>query len=279
MGKGVTSKSSQKSAKSSKSSKSTKTPTKTKTIAKGTKFTKTIECYRTAAEYFRDDDKYAKCGFSTKAIHAGNQPDPLHGGVAPSIDLSATYAQPQPGEMSTCFDYLRCGNNTVLSLQRNLASMEGSKYALCFNTGMGAIVTMMSVLQPKDHLLIIDDVYAGCQRYLRKIFIPQTGIAWDMIDFTNLAFVKKAFKKNTKICWIESPTNPTLKCVDIAAIAKMCKERGVLLVIDNTFMSPALQNPIKLGADVVLHSITKYIGGHSDVTGGALCMNCPKLYE
>jgi cystathionine gamma-lyase len=234
MGKGVTSRSSQK------STGKTTPGSKSKAIAKDGKFIRQIECYRTAKEYFATDDKYIESGFATKAIHAGNNPDPLHGGVAPSIDLSATYAQPSPGEMSTCFDYLRCGNNTVLSLQRNLASMEGAKYALAFNTGMSAIVTMMSILKKEDHLLIIDDVYAGCQRYLRKVFIPQTGIAWDMIDFTDLNHVRKSFKKNTRFCWIESPTNPTLKCVDIAAISKICKEKGVTLIIDNTFMSPAL---------------------------------------
>ena len=163
MGKQVTSKSSKKSTSSTSS---------TKAIAKDGKFIRKIECYKTAKEYFKTDDKYEDCGFATKAIHAGNNPDPLHGGVAPSIDLSATYAQPQPGELSTCFDYLRCGNNTVLSLQRNLASMEGAKYAFAFNTGMSAIVTMLSLLKPDEHLLIIDDVYAGTQRYLRKVFTP-----------------------------------------------------------------------------------------------------------
>lgn len=188
---------------------------KTKTIAKDGKFIKKIECYKTAKEYFQTDDKWDKCGFATKAIHAGNNPDPVHGGVAPVIDLSATYAQTSPGEMSSCFDYLRCGNQTILSLQRNLASMEGAKYAFAFNTGMSAVVTMLSLLKPTDHLLIIDDVYAGTQRYLRKVFGPQTGIPWDMIDFTDLKLVEKSFKPNTRFCWIESPTNPTLKCVDI----------------------------------------------------------------
>lgn len=184
MGKGVTSKQSQKNG--SKAS-------KTKAIAKDGKFIKKVECYRTAKEYFQTDDKYIGSGFATKAIHAGNNPDPVHGGVAPVIDLSATYAQPQPGEMSSCFDYLRCGNQTILQLQRNLASMEGAKYAFAFNTGMSAVVTMLSLLKPTDHLLIIDDVYAGTQRYLRKVFGPQTGIKWDMIDFTDLKHVEASF--------------------------------------------------------------------------------------
>ena len=180
-------------------------------------------------------------GFATRAIHAGNQADPVHGGVTPAIDLSTTYVQPSPGVPSTCFDYTRCGNPTVLALQRNLASMEHAKFAFALNTGMSATISIMSLLKQGDHLLCIDDVYGGTQRYIRKVFEPQTNIDWDMIDFTDLKKVEKAMKKNTKICWIESPTNPTFKCTDIAAVAKICKKNGTLLVIDNTFMSPALQ--------------------------------------
>ena len=180
-------------------------------------------------------------GFATRAIHAGNQADPVHGGVTPAIDLSTTYVQPSPGVPSTCFDYTRCGNPTVLALQRNLASMEHAKFAFALNTGMSATISIMSLLKQGDHLLCIDDVYGGTQRYIRKVFEPQTSIDWDMIDFSDLKKVEKAMKKNTKICWIESPTNPTFKCTDIAAVAKICKKNGTLLVIDNTFMSPALQ--------------------------------------
>jgi len=141
---------------------------------------------------------------------------------------------------STCFDYSRCGNPTVLALQRNLASMEHAKFAFALNTGMSATISVMSLLKQGDHLLCIDDVYGGTQRYIRKVFEPQTNIDWDMIDFSDIKTVEKAMKPNTKICWIESPTNPTFKCTDIAAVAKVCKKNGTLLVIDNTFMSPAL---------------------------------------
>lgn len=157
------------------------------------------------------------------------------------IDLSSTYAQSAPGVLSSCFDYTRCGNPTVMCLQRNLAAMEGTNYALAFNTGISATVCCFSMLQQGDHLLCIDDVYGGTQRYLRNVFSGQTGIAWDMIDMNDLAFVEKSIKKNTKMVWIESPTNPTMKCSDIAGIAKICKKKGVLLIIDNTFMSPILQ--------------------------------------
>lgn len=182
-----------------------------------------------------------KLGFSTRAIHAGNDANQLHGGVTEPIDLSTTYAQPAPGKPSACFDYTRCGNPTVLALQRNLASLEQTKYALAFNSGLSATICVLSMLKQGDHLLCIDDVYGGTQRYLRQCFSPQTEISWSMVDMSDLKKVKSAIQKNTKIVWIESPTNPTLKCTDIAEVAKICKERGVLLAIDNTFMSPVLQ--------------------------------------
>ena len=166
-----------------------------------------------------------------------------------------------------------------MCLQRNLASLEKAKYAFATNTGMSATLSVLSLLKQGDHLLCIDDVYGGTQRYLRQVFTPNTHIEWDMIDFTDLKLVKSSFKKNTKLVWIESPTNPTLKCTDISAIAKMCAEKGALLAIDNTFMSPVLQNPLTLGADIVMHSITKYIGGHSDIVAGCLMFNCGDLYD
>ena len=157
--------------------------------------------------------------------------------------------------------------------------MEKAKYAFATNCGMGATLSVLSLLQQGDHLLCIDDVYGGTQRYLRKIFTPNYHIDWGMTDMSDMKKVRSCFKKNTKIVWIESPTNPTLKCTDIGAVAKICKEFGALLCVDNTFMSPALQNPIVLGADIVMHSITKYIGGHSDVVAGCLCFNDPALYD
>lgn len=218
-------------------------------------------------------------GLSTRAIHAGNQHDPLHGGVVPSIDLSTTYMQPAPGVTSSCFDYTRCGNPTVLAFQRNLAALEGAKYAFATSSGMAATISVLSLLKQGDHILCIDDVYGGTQRYLRKILIPNSGIQLDLIDCTDLKKVEKAIQKNTKIMWIESPTNPTLKCTDIAAVAKICKKHNVFLAIDNTFMSPVLQNPLALGADIVMHSVTKYIGGHSDVIAGALMFNSLELFD
>ena len=193
--------------------------------------------------------------------------------------MTSTYAQPAPGKPASAFDYSRCGNPTVMCLQRNLASLEKANYAFATNTGMSATLSVLSLLQQGDHLLCIDDVYGGTQRYLRNIFSPNTHIEWDMIDFTDLKKVRASFKKNTKLVWIESPTNPTLKCTDIAAVAKICHEKGALLAIDNTFMSPVLQNPLSLGADIVMHSITKYIGGHSDIVAGCLMFNNSDLYD
>lgn len=157
--------------------------------------------------------------------------------------------------------------------------MESAKYAFALNCGMGATVSVLSLLKAGDHFICIDDVYGGTQRYIRKVYTPQNGIDFDMIDFSDLKKVRASIKPNTKLMWIESPTNPTLKCTDIAAVAKICKEKNILLCIDNTFMSPALQNPLTLGADVVMHSLTKYIGGHSDVVAGALMFNDSKLYD
>lgn len=242
-------------------------------------FTKNITLFRNQSDYFQLDKKYANMGLSTRAIHAGNQADPVHGGVVPSIDLSTTYAQPQPGVPSSCFDYTRCGNPTVLAFQRNLAALEGAKYAFATSSGMAATISVLSLLKGGDHILCIDDVYGGTQRYLRKILIPNAGIHLDMIDCCDLKKVEKAIQKNTKIMWIESPTNPTLKCSDIQAIAKICKKHNVFLAIDNTFMSPVLQQPLKLGADIVMHSVTKYIGGHSDVIAGALMFNSLELFD
>jgi cystathionine gamma-lyase len=218
-------------------------------------------------------------GFATRAIHAGNTPDQLHGGVNPSIELSTTYVQPEPGVPSSCYDYSRCGNPTVMALQRQLAALEHANYAFATNCGMTATTSILSLLKAGDHLICIDDVYGGTQRYLRKVYAPQTNIEYDMIDMSDIKKVRAAFKANTKLVWIESPTNPTLKCTDIEAVSKICKEKGVLLVVDNTFMSPALQNPLLLGADVVMHSLTKYIGGHSDVVAGALMFNDSELYD
>jgi len=224
-------------------------------------------------------EKITHCsGFATRAIHCGNEPDSKFGGVSPAIDLSTTFAQPYPGK-PVCFDYARCGNPTRLALERNLASLENAKYAFALNSGCSALLSISNLLSSGDHILCVDDVYGGTQRYLRKILSDRQGIKVDFVDFGDLNLVRKAFKPTTKIVWAETPTNPTLRICDIASIAKICKEKKALMVVDNTFFTPYLQNPLDLGADMVVHSITKYIGGHSDVVMGAIMLNDKALYD
>lgn len=190
-------------------------------------------------DYFELDSKYKKLGFSTRAIHCGNEPDSKFGGVAPAIDLSTTFAQPYPGK-PVCFDYARCGNPTRLALERNLASLENAKYAFALNSGCSALLTIMNLLASGDHVLCVDDVYGGTQRYMRRILNERQGVKVDFVDFGDLNVVRKSMKPNTKLVWAETPTNPTLKICDIAGIAKICKEKKALLVVDNTFFTPYL---------------------------------------
>ena len=157
--------------------------------------------------------------------------------------------------------------------------MENANYAFALNSGCSALLSLMNLLSSGDHVLCIDDVYGGTQRYLRKILSERQGVQVDFADFSDLAVVRKAMKPNTKMVWAETPTNPTLKICDIAGVAKICKASNALLIVDNTFFTPYLQNPLNLGADVVVHSITKYIGGHSDVVMGAIMLNDKELYD
>ena len=192
--------------------------------------------------------------------------------------MSTTYAQPAPGE-PVVFDYARCDNPTRLNLERCLASMEQTRYAFATSSGMAAHVTLMQLLNAGDHILCVDDVYGGTQRYLRRILSPNSGIDLSLACFLDIKEFKKELRPNTKIVWLETPTNPTLKIYDIRKIADALKGTGILLVVDNTFMTPVNQNPINLGADVVTHPITKYIGGHSDVIAGCICFNDSELYD
>ena len=178
-----------------------------------------------------------------------------------------------------CFDYARCGNPTRLALERNLASLENAKYSFALNSGCSALLSIMNLLSSGDHVLCVDDVYGGTQRYMRRILGERQGVSVDFVDFSDLSVVRKSMKPNTKVVWAETPTNPTLKICDIAGIAKISKEKKALLVVDNTFFTPYLQNPLDLGADMVVHSITKYIGGHSDVVMGAIMLNEKALYD
>eukprot|EP00639_Heterosigma_akashiwo_P008101 CAMPEP_0194597658 /NCGR_PEP_ID=MMETSP0292-20121207/26495_1 /TAXON_ID=39354 /ORGANISM="Heterosigma akashiwo, Strain CCMP2393" /LENGTH=494 /DNA_ID=CAMNT_0039458371 /DNA_START=123 /DNA_END=1606 /DNA_ORIENTATION=- len=240
---------------------------------------KRVKFYTEQSHYFQVDKKYEDCGFSTRAIHAGNEPDPVTGGVVPGLELSTTFAQPSPGVPATCFDYSRAGNPTRLALERNLAAMEGARFAVALSSGMAAITTVLHLLRTGDHVLCVDDVYGGTQRYLRRVLQPHSGIDVSLVDMSTPDQLRAALRPATKLVWLETPTNPTLKCFDIREVATVCRAAGALLVVDNTFMSPYLQNPLALGADLVVHSLTKYVGGHSDTLGGGVCLNDPALYE
>lgn len=209
--------------------------------------------------------------FNTTAIHAHQHPDPLTGAVIAPIYQTTTFAQEDAG-VHKGWDYSRCGNPTVDTLAGVLAALEGGAHGYCFSSGVGALVTLCNaLLKPGDHMLIGDDVYGGTFRYTTKVLRP-FGVEVDFVDMTDIKNVEAGIKPNTKLVYLESPTNPLLKLVDIAAIAQIAKKRGIISCIDNTFASPYLQKPIAMGIDIVLHSTTKYIGGHSDVVGGALIL-------
>ena len=213
----------------------------------------------------------------TLAIHAGQEPDPVHGGVMPNIVLSTTFAQPEPGRPLR-FDYSRSGNPTRQSLEACLAALEHGAFGFAFASGCAAATTLLHTLAPGDHVVCGDDVYGGTYRLFVRV-MSTFGIETTFVDASDPERFAAAFTSRTKLAWVESPTNPLLKLADIQAIAGLARARGVPLVVDNTFASPILQQPLALGADVVLHSATKYLNGHSDVVGGALIMNDPKLAE
>lgn len=209
--------------------------------------------------------------FKTIAIHSHQHPDPVTGAVINPIYQTSTFAQEDAG-VHKGWDYSRCGNPTVDTLAGVLADLEGGQHGYCFSSGVGALVTMCNALfVPGDHLLIGDEVYGGTFRYTTKV-LSKYGVESEFIDMTDPQNVERAIRPNTKMIYMESPTNPLLKLVDIEAIAKIAKKHNIPTCVDNTFASPYLQKPIELGVDIILHSTTKYIGGHSDVIGGALIL-------
>src|SRR6266568_2975978 len=216
--------------------------------------------------------------FETKAIHAGQEPEPAYGAVNVPIYQTSTYAQESVGEHKG-YDYARTGNPTRTVLQDALAALEEGAGALCFSSGMAAEATFFYLLQPGDHIVVGDDVYGGTYRLVARVLTESMGLAFDTADLTDLSAVRKAVREETKAVWVETPTNPLLKIVDIAAVAQIAHEAGARCVVDNTFASPYLQQPLTLGADVVIHSTTKYLGGHSDVVGGALVVTDAGLAE
>jgi len=218
----------------------------------------------------------SKLGFGTKAIHAGQEPDPTTGAIMTPIYQTSTYWQESPGNHKG-YAYARGKNPTRTALEKCLAELEGAKHALCFSSGMGAIDAVMKLLRPGDEVITGDDLYGGSYRMFTKVFAP-FGIKFHFIDMKDVNNIKKYINANTKMIWLETPTNPTMQIIDIVACAKIAKENKLICAVDNTFASPYLQNPLALGADIVMHSATKYLGGHSDVIMGALCVTDENLY-
>lgn len=210
--------------------------------------------------------------FATRAIHAGQRPDPTTGAIMTPVYQTSTYVQQSPGVIIDDYDYARSANPTRKALEENIASLEGGRHGLMFASGLAALAACVHLLQTGDHVVLCDDVYGGTFRTMDKVF-KQFGITYSRVDMTDLDATEKAFTAKTKLCWIETPTNPLLKIIDIEAVARIAKAKGAIVGVDNTFASPVLQNPLALGADIVLHSCTKYIGGHSDVIGGVLIAN------
>ncbi len=206
--------------------------------------------------------------FDTLCIHAGQAPDPIHGAVMTPIVLASTFAQDGPGGHKD-YDYSRAGNPTRTALEGCLAALEGAKHGLAFGSGCGAATTLLLTLKSGDHVLVCDDVYGGTFRIFDRV-LKQFGVEATFLDMAEPARVRAAVRPNTKMIWLETPSNPMLKIFDIAAIADIARAWSLTLAVDNTFATPALQSPLALGATVVVHSTTKYLNGHSDVVGGAV---------
>jgi cystathionine gamma-synthase len=214
-------------------------------------------------------------GFETLAIHAGQGADPLTGAVVPPISLATTFAQEAVGEHHG-FEYSRSGNPTRASLETCLATLEGADHGLAFSSGLAAEDALLRCLQPGDHVLLPTDAYGGTFRLVDRVWKP-FGLTSTSAPLTNLPALGEAWVEGTKLVWIETPSNPTLSVVDIEAVAEIAHRNGARVVVDNTFATPYLQQPLALGADAVIHSTTKYLGGHSDVVGGFFATNDPDL--
>jgi cystathionine gamma-synthase len=208
-------------------------------------------------------------GFGTRAIHAGQEPEPVTGSVNVPIFQTSTFAQPRVGE-HTGYEYARTGTPTRHALQEALAAVEGTERCVAFSSGLAAEDAVFRTLSPGDHVLIADDVYGGTYRQLAQLH-QRWGLEHTAVDLRDHDAVRAALRPTTKLVWVETPSNPMLKIFDLAALATIAHDNGALLVADNTFATPFLTRPAELGADIVLHSTTKYIGGHSDVVGGAVC--------
>ena len=220
-------------------------------------------------------DDHSDWGFSTRALHVGQGPDPETGAVVQPIHMATTYAQQGVGKHKG-FEYSRTGNPTRNALEQNLAALENARHCLAFSSGLGAESTLMLLLGPGDHVVYMEDVYGGTFRLFDKV-LKRFGLEFTAIDASDLDAVERSLTPRTRMLWLESPTNPLLRVVDIDAVSEIAHSHGAVVCVDNTFATPFLQQPVHLGADVVVHSATKYIGGHSDVVGGAIMTNDDEL--
>lgn len=221
-----------------------------------------------------ENDKY---GFETRAIHAGQSPDPITGAIMTPVYLTSTYVQSSPG-VHKGWEYSRTHNPTRSAYEKCLASLEGGEAGFAFASGCAATTVVMNLLESGDEVIAGDDMYGGTFRLFDKV-LKRHGLDFKYLDLTDLGRLESAITKKTKMIWLETPTNPTLKIFDIQAIAKLAQARGILLAVDNTFMSPYFQTPLALGAHLVVHSTTKYINGHSDLVGGAVVVKNAELAE
>ena len=213
--------------------------------------------------------------FATKAIHAGVEPDPTTGAIMTPIYQTSTYVQESPGKHKG-YEYSRTHNPTRTALQNALAALENGKHGICYASGLAATDAVLKLFRPGDEIIATNDIYGGTYRIMKKIYEP-FGLIFHFVDMSNTQEIEKVISERTKMIWIETPTNPLLKIIDIEAVTAVCKEKEILSVVDNTFASPYLQNPLDQGADIVMHSVTKYLGGHSDTVMGALIVNDDEL--
>lgn len=220
----------------------------------------------------RRANEYEGQAFGTRAVHAGQDPDPTTGAVIAPVYMNSTYVQHGVGDFAG-YDYSRTDNPTRRALEIQLAALEGGDHGIAFASGMAATSTVLQTLQPGDHVVCVNDVYGGTFRVFTKVMERHAGIEVTFVSMRDASAVADAMTDRTKLVWVETPTNPLLNVIDIAAVAKVAHDRRALLAVDNTFATPYLQQPLALGADIVAHSMTKYLGGHSDVVGGALVVN------
>lgn len=216
-------------------------------------------------------------GFETRSIHFAQEPDPTTGAIMTPVYLTSTYVQESPGHHKG-YEYSRTKNPTRATYERCLASLEGGKHGFAFASGCAATTTVLHILKTGDHVVCGDDLYGGTVRLFDRVFSP-LGIEFTYVDMTDIKSVRQAIRPNTKLFWLETPSNPLLRIFDIKAISEEAKKSGAISVVDNTFMSPFFQRPLELGADIVVHSTTKYIGGHSDMVGGAAITTREDLAE